>query len=180
MEKVKEFDPNVSTAIPDTQTWIEGKSKAIYRRAETLPFQRYALMADYQLEMLYGRDAGEMFKVFKTIYGHLNSRDKLADASVLAYNAMKGAESIRERKVDPMQKIAMLFWNKEGEDPLITDEQMEHKCRDVEHLDTGFFFVQAASCIADFLTASSKGSPATSARTSQTESERSTPSQDAS
>lgn len=157
------FDPNVAEN-PKEASVIRGISGTVYRRAESLSFQRYGKMAELQLQMLYEKDAAGLFNVLKTIYKHLNAKDQLADAAVLCYNALKGVESIRDRAVDPFQKITMLFWNKEGENPVISDDELEEKCRDTEHLDAAFFLSQAAACIADFLNASKPASPSTSER----------------
>lgn len=149
--------------VPPGATTITGKSGTVYRKAESLSFKRYDWRAACCLRAFYGREPDKMFADWKTVYSHLNSRDKLADASVIAYNNLKGVADIREDRINPLMELALLFWNAEGEDVgTMSEEVMEKKRRDLEHYDAQFFFDQAVSCMPGFSAAYNEGSRLTS------------------
>lgn len=164
-----EVEVNPATVPPGAVT-ITGKSGAVYRKAESLSFKRWDWRAAACLRAFYGRECDKLFADMKTIYGHLNSRDKLADASVIAYNAMKGVADIRDDRISPLMEVALLFWNAEGEDVgTMTEEMMEKKRRDLEHYDAQFFFDQAVSLMPGFSAAYNDASRLTSQNPSKGE-----------
>jgi hypothetical protein len=125
----------------------------VYRKSQSLSARRYAIMERLQQEMLNGRDPVEVFKNNKTAFELLN-KQQFAQAAVLIHANMTGAARIADMDPSPAIRMFCLFWNYEGEDKKgMTDDQMREKVEDMQGVDVGFLFREAASSVPGFLAA---------------------------
>ena len=130
--------------IPDNATQFEANGK-VYRKANSLSFNRYGWMEQLQVKLGFGRDPHEMFKSEAEAFGLLNKM-KFAEAAVHINNNMSGLAAIAEREPHPIFKMCALFWNYEGESVgTMTDDLMAEKMADwdASGIDSAFFFRSA-------------------------------------
>lgn len=134
------------TTPSDNATQFTANGK-VYRKALTLSFNRYGWMEQLRAEMGDGRDPVVQFKSLKTAYELLN-KQQFADSAVTIHTAMTNMARIADRDPHPAFKMAMLFWNYEGEDTRrMTPELMAEKLNDMDEggIDHAFLFRQAVS-----------------------------------
>lgn len=140
--------------IPAGATSFTANGK-MYHKSESVSFNRHKWLSKLQVELSYGTTVDQLFESQKKQYELLN-KQKFADAAVLAHNTMKGIASIADDRAPVAMKLALLFWNYEGEDVrFMTNELMAEKLADMEQegVDAGFFFAQALSCVPGFISA---------------------------
>lgn len=153
MEQELKWTPEPVT-IPDNATSFVANGKT-YHKASSVSFQRYGWMEALNLEVGYGRTVQQIFKDQKTAFELLNGQ-KFAEAAVAIDTSMRGIAAIADGRVHPLMKLAMLFWNYEGEKvATMTEELMSEKVADMEGsgIDFGFFFDQALSTVPGLLSA---------------------------
>ena len=137
---------------PDRATSFVVNGKT-YRKSETLSTRRYAMMEALRQEMLNGRDPVQVFQDNKRAFDLLN-KQQFGEAAVVIHANMTGAARIADYDPHPAVKMFCLFWNYDGEDKRgMSDELMEEKLKDMEGVDIGFVFREAASSTPGFLAA---------------------------
>lgn len=121
-----------------------------------LSFERW--MEQQQLDPEIGLNAtfDGFFKSVKKVYGHLNSREGLADAAVDCHNIMAGIASLDRSRTPSILKLCALFVNTKDEDrTIITEAMVAEKVKDwsVEGIEVASFFRLALGSIPGFLSA---------------------------
>lgn len=126
-----------------------------YYKAESVSNLRHKWLLRLQVQLAYGRTVEQVFATQKEVHALLNDK-KMADAIVRNHDCMKGIASIADDRIEPAMAITLLFWNYQDEDVKdMSDELMAEKVADMEAegIDMTFFFDQALSSIAGWLSA---------------------------
>jgi hypothetical protein len=146
-------------------TIFEGTDKAKKYFIETgLSMERLTEYQQLEIEIGYGYTLPEMHKKHVELYETLN-KNKLADASVKAYDLVNSIKQAQSR-VHPIIRLCALFMNTENEDRgKITQEMIEEKIEDWKEakIDTRFFFRFAEGIIGTYMESSSADTPKTAA-----------------
>lgn len=117
----------------------------------SLSFERFLMYQKLQLEVGYETGFYGVFKGLERAYASCND-GKLADASVIIHNLMKGIKTVDDRRV-PMLELVCLFINEKDEDrKIINDDMISQKISnwEAEGLDMMPFFHLAVSSIKNF------------------------------
>lgn len=113
---------------------------------------RWIMKEEIEMEVAYGSSYAEMAKKWETNYLALNE-GRMADASVIAYNAMKGIEETFKREPAVLKLIALCCNTADEDRTIITDDMITEKIIDFRKsgIPMNDFFHLAANIIPDFI-----------------------------
>lgn len=122
---------------------------------QLISYDRWLLWRKLQMSLMFGKDGAGVFAEFKKIYDALNHKDsKVADAIIIAYNAMDSIKGFDDR-IPQVCQLCALFINTADEDrSSITDAQIQQKVDDwkAEGISMNSFFLLAIYLIPNFQT----------------------------
>lgn len=129
---------------------IIGASGKKYLIHNSLSEPRYEIMERLNIEIMFGRGAGQVYRDWVKVYDALN-KGKFADASVQVHNILSGTAAITDGRKHQMLLLCTLFVSAEDEDLTAwTEPEAVEKINDWKEYDVQDFFALALSSLQEY------------------------------
>lgn len=136
--------------IDFTGNSITGASGKKYLIHNSLSEPRYEIMERLNIEIMFGRGPGNMYRELAKVYDLLN-KAKFADASVSVHNLLNSTAAITDGRKHQMLMLCTLFISGEDEDLTTWSEaEANEKISDWKEYDVQDFFALALSSLEEY------------------------------